>query len=77
MALTRFLKAANLHDLPGVTPASVSLSVALAVYEQTGRVEAVAARLGVASLDTAAAYAGVDHLWRTEWELPGPDTDQP
>ncbi len=69
------LKAAGLDDLPGVTPSSVSLSVALDVYAETGRVEAVAARLGLSSLDTAASIVGADTTWRGTYELAGPEAD--
>ena len=72
MSLTKILRAAGLHHLPGVTPTSVHLNVALRAYADTGRVEAVAARLGIASLDAAAFVVGADATWRDEFTLPGP-----
>ncbi len=55
----------------GVTRvASVTEYVARRVFLRTGRVEAVAARLGLSKLDDAAHLCGYD--WRTETRLPGP-----
>jgi integrase len=55
----------------GVTRvASITESVARRVFLETGRVEAVAARLGLPKLDDAAHLCGYD--WQTEMRQPGP-----
>lgn len=57
------------HD--GVTRvASITEYVARRVFLETGRVEAVAARLGLNKLDQAAHICGYD--WKTEFRRPGP-----
>lgn len=55
----------------GVTRvASITEFVARRVFLETGRVEAVAARLGLSKLDDAAHLCGYD--WQTEMRQPGP-----
>lgn len=58
--ITGLLKSAGLHQ-PGVTRAeSIREWLAARVFAQTGSVEAVAVRLGMSSLDTAAHLVGYD-----------------
>jgi hypothetical protein len=55
----------------GVTRvASITEYVARRVFLETGRVEAVAARLGLRKLDDAAHLCGYD--WQAEMRQPGP-----
>ncbi|MFN8184071.1 MAG: hypothetical protein U0R23_06585 [Candidatus Nanopelagicales bacterium] len=62
MSLTKLIRLAGVHT-PGKTRvASINEYVASRVFAETGRVEAVAARLGLARLDVAAHLVGYD--WR-------------
>lgn len=62
MSLTKLIRLAGVHT-PGTTRvASINEYVAARVFAETGRVEAVAARLGLARLDVAAHLVGYD--WR-------------
>lgn len=56
---------------PGVRPTSFSEYVAVSTMAATGRVEIVAARLGLASLDRAAFQVGYD--WLDTYRHTGPD----
>lgn len=64
------LRLAGLRQIPGVRPSSVQEHFARRVYAETGSVEHVAARLGMASLDAAAHLVGLD--WRGLYDLDGP-----
>lgn len=74
MTLLTLLKKARLHQ-PGVTRAeSIREHLAHRVFAETGRIEAVAVRLGLASLDAAAHL--VDYDWVAEHTIDpnGPQT---
>lgn len=72
-AISAVLRLAGLADQPGRRPTSITEWVARRVFAETGRVEAVAARLGMISLDAAAHLVG--HDWRREpFTVPAPDT---
>ena len=62
-AIGDVLRRAGLGDEPDVRPRSVTAWVGRAVFDETGRIEAVARRLGMRSLDRAAALIGWQ--WRT------------
>ena len=62
--LTRILRQAGLARSTGVEPRSVSAWVGGRVLADTGRIDAVARRLGLRSLDLAADMVGWD--WRGE-----------
>ena len=65
MSLTKLIRLAGIHT-PGKTRvASINEYVAARVFAETGRVEAVAARLGLARLDVAAHLVGYD--WRASF----------
>lgn len=64
MTLGRLMKRAGVRQPGRNRVASLLEYTALRVFHQTGRVEAVAARLGMNSLDSAAHLVGYD--WRTE-----------
>lgn len=68
-AVLTVLRLVGLDD-PEIRPTSVTEWFAAKVYEQTGSVEHVAARLGLVSLDTAANIVGLD--WRGLYDLDGP-----
>lgn len=55
--------------------ASITEYVARRIFLETGRVEAVAARLGLSKLDDAAHLCGYD--WQDEYRQPGPEGRQP
>lgn len=63
VALTDLLKAIGLGSKPDVKPASLTAYAAAAEFTRTGRIEAAALRLGLRSLDRAAAV--VQHHWLT------------
>jgi integrase len=66
----RFLmKTARVYTAGVTRPESIREWLANAVYQETGRVEAVAYRLGMASLDGAAHVLGLD--WRELLTPPG------
>lgn len=69
--LGRLLKTAGVYQPGRNRVASIVEYVALRVFHQTGRVEAVAARLGMANLDRAAHLVGYE--WQTEYN-PDPGT---
>lgn len=69
--LDKVLVKAGLKQPGRVRVASILEWVAATVFAQTGRVEAVAARLGMSRLDAAAHLVGYD--WRDEFATPGPD----
>lgn len=69
--LDTILVKAGLKEPGRVRVASILEWVAASVFAQTGRVEAVAARLGMSRLDAAAHLVGYD--WRDEFATPGPD----
>lgn len=70
MTVGKIIERAGLK-VNGVTRvASITEYVARRVFLQTGRVEAVAARLGLRKLDDAAHLCGYD--WQTELRQPGP-----
>jgi integrase len=73
--IIRILKRAGLHGQDGVRPTSITEYVAAAIYEETGRIEAVAARLGMYSLDATADMLGLE--WMTGLLVPGPDGTVP
>lgn len=68
-AVLLVLRLAGLDD-PEIRPTSVLEWFAAKVYERTGSVEHVAARLGLVSLDAAASILGLD--WRGLYDLDGP-----
>ncbi len=53
IAITDSLTRAGLGKDPAVRPVSVTAWAGRKVFEETGRIDAVAARLGMASLDRA------------------------
>ena len=69
-AILLVLRLAGLGDEPGVRPMSIQEWFAARVYEQTGSVEHVAARLGMVSLDAAADVLGLD--WTGLYDVDGP-----
>lgn len=70
--LDKILVKASLKDVEGVRVASISEWLANKVFRDTRRVEAVAARLGLSSLDTAAHL--VSYEWPQLFEISGPGT---
>lgn len=66
----RLLRKAGLLGTPGVRPASLAEHAAVIEFERTGRLEAAATVLGVASLDATAAVLG--YAWRDEHRLAPP-----
>lgn len=64
------LEHAGLDRTPGVRPMSFVERAAVLAWEETGRLEAVAARLGMRSLDKVADM--LRHDWRTEFRVAGP-----
>ena len=61
IAITDCLVRAGLGKDPAVRPVSVTAWAGRKVFEETGRIDAVAARLGMRSLDRAARLIGLDH----------------
>lgn len=73
MTVGKIIERAGLK-VNGVTRvASITEYVARRVFLETGRVEQVAARLGLSKLDDAAHICGYD--WQTETRQPGPGGD--
>lgn len=68
--ILKILRLAGLGDLHGVRPQSIREWHAAKIYEQTGSIEHVAARLGMVSLDAAADMLGLD--WTGLYDIPGP-----
>lgn len=62
-AISQVLQRAGLSDEPDVRPSSVVAWAGVKVLERTGRIECVAAALGLKSLDSAASFIGWD--WNT------------
>jgi hypothetical protein len=60
--LMSILRRAGLHDEPGVKPRSVTAWAGKQIFNQRGRIDDVAVRLGMRSLDRAARLIGWD--WR-------------
>ena len=63
-AIADTLRRAGLADQPDVRPVSVAAWAGRRVLDETGRIEAAAAALGLRSLDAAARLVGWD--WRAE-----------
>ncbi|MEU5425864.1 hypothetical protein AB0H73_09675 [Streptomyces olivoreticuli] len=63
VALADLLKRTGLAGKKDVKPASITAWAGLEAFEATGRIEDAARRLGLRSLDRAAAVIG--HTWRT------------
>lgn len=71
--ITGLLKKARVH-VPGQTRAeSIREWLAAKIFEDTGSVEQVAIRLGLASLDTAAHVVGYDWIEQSGLDLDPPD----
>ncbi|MFD5887537.1 hypothetical protein ACFWHQ_16395 [Streptomyces sp. NPDC060334] len=64
VALRDLLRRIGLDGEPDVTPASVTTRAAVETFESTGRIEESARRLGLRSLDRAAAIVGFD--WQND-----------
>jgi len=58
IAISETLVAAGLGDEPDVRPASVAAWSGVQIFKETGRIEEVAKRLGIRSLDRAARFIG-------------------
>lgn len=67
--IDRIMKRAGLKKRKRVRVASITEYVAVRVWAETGRVEAVAERLGMSSLDRAAHLVGYD--WRGSFAMGG------
>jgi integrase/recombinase XerC len=63
-AIGDILRRAGLSDEPDVRPRSVAAWRGRTIFDETGRIELVAQRLGLRSLDRAAALIGWE--WRSE-----------
>lgn len=61
IAITDCMTRAGLAHAPAVRPVSVTAWAGSKVFEETGRIDEVAARLGMRSLDRAARLIGLDH----------------
>lgn len=72
VALTDAIVWAGLADEPDVRPASITAHHAAALWAATGRLEDIAARLGLSSLDRAAAVVGYDWLASIRQNTQGP-----
>lgn len=64
LALLDVLRRAGLADDPGIRPSSIAAWAGRHVLDATGRIDFVAERLGLRSLDRTADFIGWD--WRTE-----------
>lgn len=64
IAVREILIRAGLGDEPGVRPASVAAWAGQQILRETGRIDEVALRLGMASLDRTARFIG--RAWATE-----------
>lgn len=71
VTLGRVLELAGLAEVPGVRPSSFTEHAAGRIWKETGRLEAVAAQLGMRGLDLAADL--LRHDWRDDWRVKGPD----
>ncbi|MGI8757552.1 MAG: hypothetical protein ACR2MB_17180 [Acidimicrobiales bacterium] len=60
LAILDVLRRAGLADDPGVRPSSITAWAGLQILADTGRIDVVALRLGLARLDTAADFIGWD-----------------
>lgn len=60
MVIGKVLRRAGLAGEPGVRPASIRAWAGRRVFDETGSIEAVAQRLGLRSLDTAARLIGLE-----------------
>jgi len=58
--ISRTLRYAGLGDAPGVRPSSVAAWAGRAVFDETGRIDLAAQRLGMRSLDRTAVFIGWD-----------------
>lgn len=72
--IDKVMRTAGLKTRRKIRVASINEYVAMRVWEATGRIEAVAARLGMSSLDAAAHIIGYD--WRDEFALTMGERDQ-
>jgi hypothetical protein len=70
MTVGKIIERAGLKVNSVTRVASITEFVARRVFLKTGKVEAVAARLGLRKLDDAAHLCGYD--WQTEFRQPGP-----
>ncbi|MEI6623815.1 MAG: hypothetical protein WCP28_18130, partial [Actinomycetes bacterium] len=68
--LTKVIERAGLKKNGVLRVASIGEYVAQRIFEETGSLEAVAARLGINKLDTVARIVGYD--WKTLHAVPGP-----
>lgn len=64
LAIGEVLRRAGLADEPDVRPASIAAWAGTRVLAESGRVDVVARRLGMASLDRTAKFIGFD--WQTD-----------
>jgi integrase len=64
VALSDVLTRAGLGDEPDVRPASIAAWAGRRILDETGRIDEVARRLGMSSLDRTARFIGWD--WRTD-----------
>lgn len=64
--IVEVLKRAGLHHTGGVKPSSIAGWAGRSVFDETGRIDLVASRCGVRSLDSAARLIGWD--WRSGGE---------
>ena len=60
LAISDVLRRAGLAEEPDVRPASVAAWAGAQILAETGRIEVVARRLGMASLDRTARFVGFD-----------------
>lgn len=72
--LATVIKKAGLRENGVSRVASINEYVAARVFTETGRVEAVAARLGIGKLDDAVKIVGYD--WREAFTLPAPGSGE-
>lgn len=71
MTLTKVIAKAGLKKNGVRRVASIAEYVACRIFAETGRIEAVAARLGINKLDDVAHIVGYE--WKTEYLIAGPD----
>lgn len=71
VTLGRVFELAGLADVPGIRPTSFTEHAAVRIWKETGRLEAVAAALGIRGLDTTAELLRLD--WRDKWRVAAPD----
>lgn len=69
IAISETILRAGFGSEPDVRPLSVTAWAAAKIFEQTGRVDEVARRLGIRSLDRAARFIDFD------WKTPGGEQD--